>query len=731
MHSPIPLTRDVVLVGGGHAHALVLRKWGMKPVPGARLTLIDPGASAPYTGMLPGHVAGHYPREALEIDLVRLARFAGARLVRARALGIDHEARRIEVEGRPNVSYDVASIDIGITTDMPALPGFVEHAVGAKPLGAFASRWEAFLGSEEGGGDDASEAGVAVIGAGVAGCELAMAMAHRLEAAGRPSSVTLIEAGAEPLRDTSTGARRIVLDRLDEMGITIETSAKVTEITADGVILADGRTLPAGFVTGAAGARPQGWLAETDLALENGFVRVDTHLRSSDPAIYAVGDCAHLTDAPRPKAGVFAVREAPILYRNLVAEVTGGARRAFHPQRDYLKLISLGEKSAVADRAQLAFSGPWLWRQKDRIDQTFMRRFRDLPRMAAPAIPSHAALGVREDMSGAPQCGGCGSKVAPADLADALATLPVPTRADVMRGAGDDAAILAHGSTAQVVTSDHFRAFTLDWAMLARIVTVHALGDVWAMGAAPQAGLLQVTLPRMTSPLAAASMREILAEAGDVLRGAGADLVGGHSAMGAEMTIGVTVTGLAERVIEQSGARTGDALVLTKPLGSGVLMAGEMRDEARGRDVAEALDIMARGQAAEAGILAPHACAMTDVTGFGLAGHLAQMMQASGGAARLDLAAIPLMAGAEALASRGIRSSLFDANAAALGARFMAEAGPRRDLALDPQTAGGLLAAVPRDTAHDIVTQLHSAGANAALIGEVVAGPAGTVDARP
>ena len=131
MHSPVPLTRDVVLVGGGHTHALVLRMWGMRPVAGARLTVINPGVTAPYSGMLPGHVAGHYTRDDLDIDLVRLARFAGARLIEDAATGIDPGARRVSLAGRPDIRYDLLSVDVGITSDMGNLPGFAEHAVPA------------------------------------------------------------------------------------------------------------------------------------------------------------------------------------------------------------------------------------------------------------------------------------------------------------------------------------------------------------------------------------------------------------------------------------------------------------------------------------------------------------------------------------------------------------------------------------------------------------------------
>ena len=178
-HPPSPHAATLVLIGGGHAHALVLRRWGMKPLPGARLTLINPGPTAPYTGMLPGHVAGHYPRDALEIDLVRLARFAGARLILGRVDALDRERRRVHVAGRGWIAYDLASIDIGITSDLPDLPGFAEHAIAAKPLGPFADAWAAFRAG-------AGPAEIAVIGGGVGGVELAMAMAHALRARAPP-----------------------------------------------------------------------------------------------------------------------------------------------------------------------------------------------------------------------------------------------------------------------------------------------------------------------------------------------------------------------------------------------------------------------------------------------------------------------------------------------------------------------------------------------------------------
>ncbi|TCP21809.1 FAD-dependent oxidoreductase [Rhodovulum adriaticum] len=377
MTDPLPAPRNLVLIGGGHTHALVLLMWGQNPLPGVRLTVINPGPTAPYSGMLPGLVAGHYTRDQLEIDLDPLARHAGAHVVLGRATGIDRDRRVIRVTGQPDIPYDLASVDIGITSDLPDLPGFTDHAVPAKPLGAFAQAWEDFVSRARAG---RAAPHVTVIGAGVAGVELALAARHRLATAGLAPRVTLLDAGTQILRDVRRGARAALSDQISTQGIDLRTGVRITRITAAGAELAGGETLPADLVIGAAGTRPQGWLAETGLHLTDGFVTVDRFLRSvTDPTIYAAGDCAHLSHAPRPKAGVYAVREAPILLHNLRAELTGTDRRPYHPQRDYLKLISMGGKRAAADRLPLQIEGAWVWRWKDRIDRRFMAQFHALP----------------------------------------------------------------------------------------------------------------------------------------------------------------------------------------------------------------------------------------------------------------------------------------------------------------------------------------------------------------
>ncbi len=727
MQTPLPITRELLLIGGGHSHALVLRMWGMKPLAGVRVTVINPQPTAPYSGMLPGFVAGHYARGDLDIDLVQLARFAGARLIAGRAVHIDPARREVTLEGGRVLSYHVASLDIGITSDMPAMPGFTDHAVPAKPLDRFAATWDGFR-ARALAGDGPARA--VVIGAGVAGIELALAMAHALRAAGRTAGgtaggpaastaeVTLIDK-AEILPGMAASRRAFFRRALADAGVRLVENDAPVRIAADHVALASGARVDADLVTGAAGARAQGWLAGSGLALHEGFVVVDETLRTpSHPELFAVGDCAHLSHAPRPKAGVFAVREAPVLFHNLRAALSGGKARAFRPQKDYLKLISLGQKSALADKWGVMWHGAALWRLKDRIDRKFMEQFRGLEPMAPPAPRGPVADGVREVLGAAPLCGGCGAKVGGGALATALSGLTPPERGDILSGAGDDAAVLAGpDGRRQVISTDHLRAFTEDPALMAEIAAVHALGDIWAMGGDPQAALATITLPRLSGELQGRWLAEITGAAAAMFAREGAAIVGGHSAQGSELSVGFTVTGLCDAApIGKGGALPGDWLVLTKPIGTGVILAGEMRLQAPGGAVMAALASMRRPHGAAARILRGCARAMTDVTGFGLAGHLAEMARASGCRMVVDLASVPVLAGAEDLARAGVRSSLWPDNRALL-AGLETPDDPRADLLFDPQTAGGLLAAVPAERAEAVLGELQAAGVDARLIG--------------
>ncbi|GAB4211391.1 MAG: hypothetical protein Fur007_01590 [Rhodoferax sp.] len=746
--------RDIVLVGGGHSHVGVLRLFGMRPLPGVRLTLICTDVHTPYSGMLPGYVAGHYDYDQVHIDLARLAVFAGARLYHDAVVGLDRAGRRVLCQSHPPVPYDWVSINIGSTPSLRGVPGAQAHAVPVKPITGFNQRWLALLQRvrEHQGGP----LRLAVVGAGAGGVELLLAMQWRLRqellARGHdPDALQchLVSASAHILPTHNTRVQARFAAELKRRGVQVHTAAAVVEVGADTLRCADGRTL--GFdalmwVTQAGGAP---WLSQTGLALdERGFIRVRDSLQTeTDPRVLAAGDVVALSPAME-KAGVFAVRMGPVLADNLRALAHGQPLRRYRPQRHWLALISTGDRYAVASRGALGFWGRWVWTWKDWIDRRFMRRFSELPQMTEPA-PVASPLALQGDEAAelaaaqAMRCGGCGAKVGARVLERALAGLPVLRRNDVVVGldSPDDAAVVRVPPGQMLVQSvDFFRAFIDDPYLLGRIAANHALGDVFAMGARAHTALAIVTLPPGLQGQVQDSLRQLMTGAVEVLNAADCALVGGHSSEGQELAVGFAVQGLVAAdgpgPMRKTGLQAGDALILTKPLGTGALLAAHARGRAKGRWVYAALQAMQVSQQRAASLLMAHgARACTDVTGFGLLGHLLELLRASGVDAQLVLDAVPALDGALDCLADGVVSSLHRENRFFLDALVLApdapDHDPRRTLLVDPQTAGGLLAGVPAGQAQSCVAALHAAGyAQTAIVGQVLARPPGQATVR-
>ena len=272
-------------------------------------------------------------------------RQADARLVIDHAFGIDLEQKTIQLSSSPELAYDTLSIDIGITSKLVDLPGAGAHLIPAKPLGAFSRAWSTLM--QRARTEDFTPE-IAILGGGVAGAELALAMAFRLDRdlPGR-GQVRLIEASSDLLAELRPPARNTLIRELNASDVEIILNTQATRVSERGVHTgSDGALIEANFVVSAAGAQPHAWLENTGLQLSDGYIAVDETLQAiGSPGVFAAGDCAHLTHAPRSKAGVFAVRQAPILYANLRADLSGGTARPYKPQKDYLKLISTGRKS--------------------------------------------------------------------------------------------------------------------------------------------------------------------------------------------------------------------------------------------------------------------------------------------------------------------------------------------------------------------------------------------------
>ena len=738
-----PVLRDIVLIGGGHSHVGVLKRFAMNPVPGVRLTLICRDTHTPYSGMLPGYVAGHYSYDEVHIDLSRLAEFAGARFYRDEAVGIDRDAKKVLCRSRPDVPYDLLSVNIGSSPRVSDVAGASEHAVPVKPINGFNHRWLSLLSTLE---NHEGPLSVAVVGAGAGGVELTLAMQFRLrnelkKRGHDPAQLHfhLFDAQNQILPTHNADVRSLFEKTLKDRGVQVHLESAVTQVNQKTLKTEDGTTVEADHVLWVTRAGGPAWLKDTGLALdEGGFIRVrDTLQTETDDSIFAAGDIANVINHPREKAGVFAVRQGRPLADNLKKLALGKPAKPFTPQKKWLALISTGDKFAIASRGNRSFSGAWVWQWKNWIDHRFMAKFNDLPPMEESAnLPDTAAAQNPEEASQAisavaMRCGGCGAKVGSTVLSRALGELRPIERDDIIIGlhAPDDAAVLeVPPGKAVVHTVDFFRAFIDDPYTFGKVAANHALGDVFAMGAEAQSATAVATVPYGIESKVEDVVFQMMSGAVEVLNEAGCALVGGHTGEGKELALGFAVNGFIDpkEVMSKGGLRAGDALILTKPIGTGTLFAAHAKLEAKGRWIDSALASMIQSNKSAAECLNRYGSkACTDVTGFGLLGHLVEMTRPSGVDAELNLGAIPILPGAEETAAAGILSSLQPANIRLRrGIRDQEKwvKHPRYPLIFDPQTAGGLLASVPADKADDCVAELRMLGyPHTAVIGRILA----------
>ena len=723
MQGTSPITQELVLVGGGHSHSLVLRMWGMAPLRGVRLTLISDGFDTPYSGMLPGHVAGVYDRPECYIDLHSLAQFAGAQFYVDQVVGIDLHQRRVLCRDRPPVKFDVLSLDVGSTPQISATvsPEVAHQAIPAKPIGQFLERWQLL---QQSIGRSPKCQDIAIIGGGVGGVELALAMDTRLQ---HRAHLHLVHRQQNLLPSHNRWVRHRLQRELTQRQISLHLGETAIAHHPNYLQCQSRLTIPCDWSVWVTEAGAAPWIQKSGLATDDrGFLAINGHLQSrSHPFIFGAGDVATLTQTPHPKAGVFAVRHGKPLFHNLRAYLHNQPLQTYKPQQTYLSLIGTGDGRAIASRGWLGASGKWIWRWKDKIDRQFMAQFQTLTPME---------MGGSQFVNSADSpvmfCAGCGSKVGRHTLNQVLNRLEMPAPAEaVLKGleSPDDAAIWQPPRDRPLVqTLDYFRSPIADPYRFGQIAANHCLSDLFATGATPHSVLALATIPYGTPKIQEETLYQLLRGVNKILAPLNIALLGGHTTEGPELGFGLSCNGLLQsRALTKGRLQPGDRLILTKPLGTGTLLAAHARNRARGQWLEIAIATMIQSNHAAGVIAQRHKVrACTDITGFGLLGHLIEMVDASPKTLTITLeqSQIPALPGAIACLDQGITSSLHDRNA-----QVQHQVSPWRSplaaasaLLVDPQTSGGLLVAVPGQDAIVLLKQLHQAGyGDAAVIGAV------------
>ena len=698
----------LVLAGGGHSHALVLRRWAMQPNkrPNQLITLVSRTSTALYSGMVPGLIAGIYQRDKVAVDLRDLADQAGVALVVAEISGLNLQQQQLQLNQRPALPYEQLSLNLGAVTQ--ATPAPPSGLMPIKPL----ERALSFLADQDRqmGDQAAASSPFQVVGSGLAAVETVFALRQRWPR--RPLVLRVRPRHLKP----------VLIRALREASIEIFETSELDQA-------AELKTTPGLVCTG---SRAPHWLAESGLPCcpNSGRIRTETTLQViGQPQLFATGDCAVIDAHPRAPSGIWAVRAAAPLARNLEAACNGRSLRRWRPQRQALQLLGgfkEGQATAWALRgSSLVGPHPLLWRWKAAIDEHFMAMFK-----------RSASMDSIDTMA----CRGCAAKLPAGPLEGALRQAGIAE----LGTEPEDAAILPMKSTkpiAAVLQSvDGFPALVSDPWLNGRITALHACSDLWACGARVLAAQAVVTLPQTSEPIQETLLAQTLAGIRSALNPQSAQLIGGHTLeardglvqppLSLAVQVVLSISGQAvETFWPKAGLQAGDRLLLSRPLGTGVLFAAAMAGAAPAPALDLALEQMGTSQhfllEELLDLQAKHPNtihAATDITGFGLLGHLSEMLLSRALKVVLNGRAIPALTGALSLLGKGYASSLAPANRRAWSLLDngcvdlqLAEIDPGSEqhqalleLLVDPQTCGPLLISVQADIAEQLTSKPQS-----------------------
>jgi len=744
-----PVVSDLVLLGGGHANIQVLKMMAMNPLGGLRITLISDQTHSPYSGMIPGYLAGYYTYEDCHFDLRRLCEELGLRFIKAKIIGIDPQRKKIRLENRADLSYDCASINVGIE---PRRIEKLAHEsafkiIPLKPISQFITQWDQLLTDLKNyKGNDSLP--LAVVGAGAAGVEISIILKMLIDKNQWNAKVCLIHRHEYLVSEKDRQAQKQLLKTLNALHINLYQNTEVLEVQENGLVLKGAN----GFVhtdfffralIATQAAAPK-WFKNSGLSVnQDGFLKVTEKLLvENEDSLFAAGDCIHFLPSPLKKAGVYAVRQGMTLEHNIRAFFTRqSSLKTFHPKKNVLSLITIGDKKALVhqDSASLlrVLSPVLLWTVKDWIDRRFMARFQAETFAVNPGhfnkvMPVPKSTLVPEDWQDN-TCGGCGSKLGASTLTQSLNKLTIPSDDFVLLGVkdGEDCALTQVSENTLCLQSiDQFRSFISDPYLLGQIATQHALSDVYAMGGVAKTAQVGLTLCAASEKIHGEDIFQVMSGVLDSLTKNATSLVGGHTGEGAELAIAIAVQGEVppKQVLRKQLTQPGNQLILTKPIGTGVIFAANMLAQANGKWVDEALSSMLQSNKTALETIRVFAVSgCTDITGFGLLGHAVEMLGKNSDNSlgiKIDYKAIPLLDGVNQLFEKGYFASIAVKNYESLRSVLSAEVNNQNVPALfDPQTSGGLLFSVPFYQTENCLKALHQNGTSkACVIGEVIEG---------
>ena len=365
--------KNILLVGGGHAHLSVLRSLANIKLSNVRIILISPNIYLNYSGMLPGWMAGHYNKKQLQINLDSLAKKAHIELINNNIIGLNADQCLVYLPEKKQIKYDLLSIDIGCNTDLSKLESLQNQLIPIRPLDGFIRAWPLILKTKL----NKPNYRLVVIGGGAAGVEIALAAKYAFKYFDNQDIgyVSLVASETGLLTRFSYRVQQNVKKILYNSGISIH------YLKAKGIknklVLSNGETINADCIIAATGTNAPFWLQETNLALDkNGYIAVNEFQRSlSHQNVFAAGDISSRQDSVISRSGVHAIHTGPILFSNLLATLNSEKLNTYKPRKNTLYILACGPKYAIASWGKWSLKGKLMWYVKSWIDKRFIKQF--------------------------------------------------------------------------------------------------------------------------------------------------------------------------------------------------------------------------------------------------------------------------------------------------------------------------------------------------------------------
>jgi len=696
----IPITNDLVLIGGGHSHLSVLMKLSKRPINGNRITLITNEIDTPYSGMIPGYIEGIYSWRDSHIDLYRLCLKLNVRFIHAEVERVSAHEKEIYFKDRPKIKFDVLSINTGIQSNNREIKGAAKYCLPVKPISKLTNNFLNKITNFK---------SIAFIGGGAGSVELALAIKKRFLNINQDIKITIITGKRGLLSTFPQKTKLTSLKTLEKFKIDIIEYKRVLEVKPKQIILSDKSMLKIDKAILSTNSMTPKWLAKSDILLtKDNYILVNKSFQTNYKYVFASGDVIDFNNQNLKKAGVFAVRSGKPLAINIRKFILGKKLVEYKFNKNYLALIGTSKRSAIATKYNLTFNSRFFFYLKKYIDQNFIKKFSDFrirKKFTLDALKTDVLNNFVKhkekitDENDIMQCKGCAAKVPLNALKQALPKDIVSTSEDAVRVPG-------HPELYQTV--DMISSIITDPFLLGKIAANHSISDMVSVNSKITSAMMILQLPLSKTEINSRDLEQVLLGAKEIFKTIDCPLIGGHTMIGKDKDpiIGFSILGQKQKKIKimknRRKIKTKDLLILTEKIGSGLIFAGINNYLIDSHFQIDVIKQMIKGNLNFGKISNQlNILSMTDITGFGLANHLLNLIKRDNSKTGLTIYPnkIPLFQGVNECLNKDIKSSLFKSNydIAQKDIIYKRDKSKLDNILYDPQTVGGIAFIIPQE----------------------------------